>query len=99
MSSDDTSIVHVQRSEQVVILDSSIGSINQLVFEVDTGSSVTLEEVNIYSVFQSIQLTKGSNLNVLDSIITNTGNDDLEYGGGVSTQNSNLTINGSIFMN
>ena len=99
MSSDDRSIIHIQRSENVAILDSSIRNINQLVLEIDTGSSMTLEEVEINSVSQTVKLTKGSSLNILDSNITNTGNDELEYGGAVSTQNSNLTINGSKFMN
>ena len=83
----------------MAILDSNFRNINQLVLEVDTDSSVTLEEVDIYSVYQTVQITKDSSLNIVDSNITNTGNDDLEYGGAVSTQNSNLTIDGSQFIN
>ena len=74
-------------------------NINQLAFKIQNSNNIVLNRVNISDSLQAISITENSNVIVHNSSFTNVGNESVVYGGAIESEDSNVSINTTMFKN
>ena len=89
----------VKYSTNVEISYLNFINIDQLALRIQNSSNIILNQVNVSDSLQAISITENSNLGVHNSSFTNVGNESVVYGGAIESEDSNVSINTTMFNN
>ena len=87
----------VKYSTNIEISNLSIMNIGQLAFKIQNSSDIMLNHINISDSLQAISITENSNVVVHSSSFTNVGNQSVVYGGAIRSDDSNVSLNTTVF--
>ena len=89
----------VKYSTNVEISYLNFINIGQLPLRIQNSSDIVLNQVNVSDSLQAISITENSNVVVHNSSFTNVGNESVVYGGAIKSDDSNVSINTTMFNN
>ena len=87
----------VKYSTNVEISNLRIMNIDQLAFKIQNSSDIVLTHINISDSLRAISITENSNVVVNNSSFTNVGNGSIVYGGAIRSDDSNVSLNTTVF--
>ena len=89
----------VKYSTNVEISNLSFMNIDQLAFKIQNSSDIVLNQVNISDSLQAISVSENSIVAISNSSFANVGNESVVYGGAIRSDDSNVSVNTTMFNN
>ena len=87
----------VKYSTNVEISNLSFMNIDQLAFEIQNSSDIVLNHINVSDTLQATAITENSKVVISNSYFRNIGNESVVYGGAIRSDDSNLSLDTTVF--